>query len=258
MAWVRIHDGALTHPKIVGLPDKAFRLWVWGLCYCQMHLTDGVIPVQALIGPTRTAAVLVLARLWEALETGGWRVHDYLEWNDSRALVLRKRSEAKERMTNARQRSSREHTPENFSGSSTLGRIGLALEGKGCGENPDGFERFWAAYPKHSGRQACQKLWLALCPSPELQERIQRGVEAYVRHVGDWKPQFIKAPLHWLEGAHWDDELDAGPAVPKPACQHQPACADAWAHDRLVRAEASGDPELVASVKALHAKQATA
>src|SRR3990167_9477031 len=100
MAWVRIHDGALTHPKIVGLPDKAVRLWVWGLCYYQMHLTSGVIPVQALIGPTRTAAVLDLARLWEALETGGWRVHGYLEWNDSRALGLRKRSEAKDRMTN--------------------------------------------------------------------------------------------------------------------------------------------------------------
>ena len=50
----------------------------------------------------------------------------------------------------------------------------------------------------------------------------------------------------------------AGTMLPKALCQHQPRCADAWAHDRLARAEASGDLELVGKVKALNAKQATA
>lgn len=118
MAWVRIHDAALSHPKIVGLVDwkNPFCLWVWGLSYCQTHLTDGVIPAAAIPNrlAERTAVKLVLLNLWEA-QDGGFKVHDYLEWNDSRDSVLRKRSEAKERMTNARQRSSREHIPRTSS-----------------------------------------------------------------------------------------------------------------------------------------------
>lgn len=113
MAWVRIHDGALTHPKLVGLSDKAFRLWVWGLCYCQMHLTDGAIPAAAIPQPVRTATVLSLAKLWDARDDGGFDVHDYLDWNDSKALVTKKRTEAKERMANARSRTNKE-VRENF------------------------------------------------------------------------------------------------------------------------------------------------
>lgn len=123
MAWVRIHDGALTHPKLVGLSDKAFRLWVWGLCYCQMHLTNGVIPAAAVPRPMQTAEMLIVAKLWDARAEGGFHVHDYLDWNDSRELVTKKRTEAKERMANARQRSS----PEKFARTSpeVLRRVGL-------------------------------------------------------------------------------------------------------------------------------------
>ena len=118
MAWVRIHDGAMTHPKVVGLSDKAFRLWVWGLSYSQQHLTDGVIPAVAIPGRlSRAAALLSIGGLWDARDEGGFAIHDYLDWNDGKALVVRKRQEAKERMAHARVRA-------NFSGSSTLGRVG--------------------------------------------------------------------------------------------------------------------------------------
>lgn len=98
MSWVRIHDGAMTHPKLIGLSDKAFRLWVWGLSYCQTHLTDGVIPSAAIPPPPRMATVLVLAHLWDAREAGGYVVHDYLDWNDSREFVQETRRLAKARM----------------------------------------------------------------------------------------------------------------------------------------------------------------
>lgn len=108
MAWVRIHDGAMTHPKIIGLADKAFRLWVWALSYCQTHLTDGAFPTIAIPAEMRRATGdLVKAGLWETAE-GGFTVHDYLEWNDSRVLVNKRRTDAKERMANARQRTSSE------------------------------------------------------------------------------------------------------------------------------------------------------
>lgn len=97
MPWLRIHDGALRHPKIIGLSDKAFRLWVWGLSYAQEQLTDGFLVTPAI--PRRLFRAtddLVRQRLWEPVE-GGFSIHDYLEWNDSREVVLGKREGAKDR-----------------------------------------------------------------------------------------------------------------------------------------------------------------
>ena len=107
MAWVRIHDGAMSHPKLVGLIDwkNAFCLWVWGLSYCQTHLTDGRIVKVALPNPTasKTAQRLVSAGLW-ADAGDAFEVHDYLTWNDSRDVVMAKRNALKQRVTRHRER----------------------------------------------------------------------------------------------------------------------------------------------------------
>ena len=111
MAWVRIHDAALSHPKIIGMLDLGdpFDLWVWGLSYAQLHLTDGLVPADALPhGSRKAVSKLVLRKLWEAQEDGSFKIHDYLQWNDSKALVNKRQTEAKERMANARERRSRE------------------------------------------------------------------------------------------------------------------------------------------------------
>lgn len=138
MAWVRIHDAALSHPKLVGLIDwsNPFCVWVWGLSYCQTHLTNGRIPGAALphAKANKAAARLVLAGLWEALEAGGWQVHDYLHWNDSRELVTQKRTEAKDRMALARERRSMPRSRELLSNRQertspeVLRRVGLGKE----------------------------------------------------------------------------------------------------------------------------------
>lgn len=104
--WVRIDENAMDHPKIGGLPDGAFRLWVQGLAYCQKYLTDGYVSEVALKGlraysPKRRAA-LVSAGLWDVSETG-IRVHDFLEWNESREHVMAARQLAKDRMRKARE-----------------------------------------------------------------------------------------------------------------------------------------------------------
>jgi len=106
MAWVRVHDGAMQDLKISTLSDSAFRLWVRGLCYCQTALTDGLIPHAALrdMGAKRKdvdelASVRVAGRgpLWDRVEGFGFKVHDYLDWNDSRERVNAKRAGAKKR-----------------------------------------------------------------------------------------------------------------------------------------------------------------
>lgn len=126
MAWVRIHDGAMTHPKIVGLIDwrNPFCVWVWGLSYSQLHLTDGIIPTAAVPHPkaVKTIQRLLDAGCWEVIPGLGWKVHDYLEWNDSREVVQSKREGAKNRFQSFKQKRVVTPTIE-----TTLARSGVVL-----------------------------------------------------------------------------------------------------------------------------------
>lgn len=148
MAWVRIHDGAMGNLKIMRLSDSAFRLWVKGLSYCQTQLTDGLIPREALreMGAKRKdvdalSATLVEGRapLWEHIEGFGFKVHDYLNWNDSRDLVLGRKQDAKERKEawKERQRNAVPDTSQNAHAPIRLGSV-QSSSGKRFGENPDG------------------------------------------------------------------------------------------------------------------------
>jgi hypothetical protein len=105
--WVRIDENALDHPKIGGLSDGAFRLWVQGLAYCQKFLTDGYVSDLAIRGlhaySPKRKALLLEAKLWEPSESG-IRVHDFLEWNDSREHVITARKLARERLRKHREK----------------------------------------------------------------------------------------------------------------------------------------------------------
>ena len=80
MPWVRIDENAMEHPKIAGLSDAAFRLWVTGLAYCQKFLTDGYISDVALRGlraySLKRKAEIVRAGLWHECDAGV-TVHDF-------------------------------------------------------------------------------------------------------------------------------------------------------------------------------------
>jgi hypothetical protein len=107
MPWVRIDENAMDHPKIGGLSDGAFRLWVQGLAYCQKYLTDGYISDIALRGlraySPKRRQILIAAVLWNESETG-IRVHDFLEWNESREHVMLARRLAKDRLKKHREK----------------------------------------------------------------------------------------------------------------------------------------------------------
>lgn len=95
--WIKLDDAWLDHPKLIqaGLAGRA--LWLAGLTYCCGQLTDGLIHCRALpllaakagigeaTGEPNAEAVashLVELELWE-IDSGGWRVHDYGQWQRS-------------------------------------------------------------------------------------------------------------------------------------------------------------------------------
>lgn len=106
MSWVKVDDKAWSHPKLVGLHPNALRLWLFGLCWCNQHETDGHIPLGVLGllgGKARDAEALVKAGLWYA-DDMGWEVHQYLNYQPSKEQLDAKRNATAARVTAHRER----------------------------------------------------------------------------------------------------------------------------------------------------------
>lgn len=202
MAWVRIHDGAMTHPKVLRLNDRAFRLWVWGLTYAQQHLTDGWLPALAIPGVlTKGIKDVIAVNLWATIDTG-YQIHDYLDWNDSRETVTKKRTEAKDRMAAARVRSSDVRTNEPTNKSRTSPEVLRGLVSSSSGS---------------SSERERERKPINGTLDDEIAERAGRFCERYA----ELYPQHRK-------GARY---------LPKPALDWPKACelCAVWDSDRLER-----------------------
>lgn len=107
MSWVRIDDGFPEHQKVLDAGGDAAWLHVCALAWCNRNLTDGFIPTSIVPRlsdrrtPMKHAANLQRVGLWDATE-GGWVIHDYLEFQPSKARVEADRSAARKRMADAR------------------------------------------------------------------------------------------------------------------------------------------------------------
>ena len=95
MPWLKMDDGFITHPKVLSVSAEAKLLWMWALGFCAKELTDGrltqkqAVSVAGLAGVSDwkpAAAELIQARLWES-DGDGYHVHDYFDYNPSKAEV---------------------------------------------------------------------------------------------------------------------------------------------------------------------------
>src|SRR3954469_25103259 len=108
MTWVRLDDQFPDHPKVVKAGPLAGWLHVCGIAYCNRHLTDGFIPrgvahrltdftniglelagnemvaVGENVSCEWMAGVLVRVGLWKRVKDG-YKIHDYLEYQPSKA-----------------------------------------------------------------------------------------------------------------------------------------------------------------------------
>ncbi len=103
MGIAKFDDGIPDQPKFITAGPVACWLWFCGVLYCRRALTDGFIPtkkvptlVVGLPQPYKHAITLVNVGLWETAEDG-FQVHDYLDWNPSKATVEDYRKRDKER-----------------------------------------------------------------------------------------------------------------------------------------------------------------
>jgi hypothetical protein len=120
MTWIKLDDQFTDHPKVVQAGPLAGWLHVCGLVYCGRYLTDGFVPTgmirrladftgigietggvpgQFSVGHDIENEELVVrlldCHMWEEVE-GGYVIHDYLEYNPSKAEILAEREERSE------------------------------------------------------------------------------------------------------------------------------------------------------------------
>jgi hypothetical protein len=136
MTWVRIDDHFDEHPKLAEAGVVCWGVWLAALAYCNRNLTDGFIPwtvarglgswevldVEMEEGRRRVWEIgratgmhgedmdtewvierLVAVGLWEQVD-GGFRVHDYTDYQPTKAEVLAERAKTKERVADWRKR----------------------------------------------------------------------------------------------------------------------------------------------------------
>lgn len=72
----------------------------------------------------------------------------------------------------------------------------------------EGFEEFWAAYPRKTARKPALKAWeKSAATRPPLAEIIE--AIRYQRTGRQWQEGFIPHPATWLNGERWADVTDA-------------------------------------------------
>lgn len=85
----------------------------------------------------------------------------------------------------------------------------------------EGFNAFWAAYPKKAGKADALKAWNKLKPDIVLQAKMGEALTAQKKSP-QWTKnngQYIPMPSTWLNGKRWEDEVQTQtqPNIPTDA-----------------------------------------
>ncbi len=115
MPWTRLDDQFHTNPKIVGLPDTAFRLYVNSLVWSVANLTDGRIGYRNAANMSlkqhrnsvnSAIRYLVKAGLWtpDTDEKDVWWIHDFDQYQPTKSQVEQEREANRRRVAKHRDR----------------------------------------------------------------------------------------------------------------------------------------------------------
>lgn len=105
-------------------------------------------------------------------------------------------------------------TPEEIIGADALLELNLAgyevVEKINTGlalVEPDGFEEFYAAYPRKVGKPAAKKAYRAALKAKAKHPEIMAGLDRYLATRPD--PKYIPYPATFLNQERWKDHPDA-------------------------------------------------
>lgn len=90
-----------------------------------------------------------------------------------------------------------------------------------------GFDEFWSAYPRKTGKGAARRAWMRSKPPLSaclFAIRWQLRDKAWLKDGG----AFIPHPSTWINSERWLDEQPAAPRAPDTAKYHAPVKEPSW------------------------------
>ena len=211
MTWVRLDDQFADHAKMLKTGPLAIALQVRALCWSNRQLTDGFLPDSALPilliefdlyeehdGRAQDwPQKMVDNGLWD-VATGGYQIHDYLDWNRSKAQIVAERKAKAE----AGQRGGR---------TAQANRQHVKRNGSRPAEHPvvADFLAVWTAYPRKEAKGDAEKAWRQTAtlrpPVADLLAALTRAMqsEQWAKDGG----QFIPRLGGWLRKHQWEDQM---------------------------------------------------
>ena len=194
MTWIKLDDTLPNNPKILPLSDKAFRLYIEGLCYANQYLTDGFL-AQAVINRLDSGNAcqeLLDAGLWIEVE-GGAQIHDYCEHQTSRKVVEEKREQVRNRVTRYREK-----------GNAVVTTPETETETETETDKRKDFDQFWKIYPLKVGKGSALKAFLKAVRTTDA-EIIIKGATRYKLDPNRSQAYTAHAAT-WLNAQRWLDE----------------------------------------------------
>jgi hypothetical protein len=193
MSWVKLDDGFPQNPKIVGLSDHSFRLYISGLCYSGRYLTDGFIPA-AIIKQVGDPRELIEKGLWQ-VTPDGIQIANYTEYQTPKSVVERKREQNRDRVMRYREKSNADVTHPEYRIQNTENRSNTSS---------NKFDEFWNLYPRKVGKQDARKAFERALRNASLEE-IFEGLQRFVTDPNRVLT-FTPHPATWLNQGRWGDD----------------------------------------------------
>lgn len=137
---------------------------------------------------------------------------------DRNAAISEKRAQARAGKNKLEQNGTNDiKTEQNESNSATKTKTETKTNTKNKNQDiQERFDRFWAVYPRHEGKQTALKAFSSLNPSEELLQTMIQAIEKQ-KCSDQWKKgggQYIPHPASWIRGKRWEDEPLPGKILP--------------------------------------------
>ena len=76
---------------------------------------------------------------------------------------------------------------------------------------PEGFDDWWAAYPRKTSKQAARRAYAAALKNGATPARLLEGLTAALPGLSEREARYVPYPATWLNGGAWEDEPAAAP-----------------------------------------------
>lgn len=217
-----IKESIRTSKTVNALTDFQFRLWLYLITYVDDYGRGSADPelLKGLVFPRRKGAtesqirdalsVLANTGMITLYDVDGESYFYFPKWGEHQRIQS-KYSKYPEPPAETPEKGASRKVTESHGKSRTEEEVQEEVEiqvqpqADDARAGADGFERFWAAYPRKDKKKEARQVWDKLKPSEDLLQTMLAAIEEQKRGR-NWIEGYIPQPPTWLRGERWTDK----------------------------------------------------